>query len=264
MKMGFRTPNINKKIKSRTSGALNRRVKSSINPLYGIKGVGVVNNPKKAIYNKIYNSTTMSIGDFSKGQLEFNNCDTGDNFGIFLKFTQVNLIVGVFTSILSVLLYSESDKVVSILLLFIGILNILGYYISKSINKRKNTYFEENITRIIDESYYIIATTKDPETFFSRFEYLENNFSGIKNENLNSLFTRKTEYIDALIYHFYVGVEEHIKTLKTKKGKINNVNKAKEKIMKFEKYFNAHNLGYLEDLNITILQNIEENHKESV
>ncbi|MCF0162100.1 MAG: hypothetical protein HUJ88_05910 [Fusobacterium necrophorum] len=59
MKFGFRTPNLEKKLKAKTTGAIKRKVKSAVNPLYGKKGMGIVNNPKKALYNKIYNKTTM-------------------------------------------------------------------------------------------------------------------------------------------------------------------------------------------------------------
>ena len=64
MKYGIRKPNIKKKIKARTTGKLKRQVKKSTNPLYGKHGMGVVNAPKKAIYNKIYNKTSVSIDDF--------------------------------------------------------------------------------------------------------------------------------------------------------------------------------------------------------
>lgn len=66
MKFGLRTPNPMKSIKARTTGRVKRTVKSSINPLYGKKGMGWLNNPKKAMYNKVYNKTTFSIFDIFK------------------------------------------------------------------------------------------------------------------------------------------------------------------------------------------------------
>lgn len=66
MKFGMRTPNIKKSIKARTTGRIKRQVKSTINPFYGKKGMGWVNNPKKAMYNKVYNKTTFSIFDLFK------------------------------------------------------------------------------------------------------------------------------------------------------------------------------------------------------
>lgn len=61
MKIGIRKPSLKKSIKARTTGALKRKVKKSVNPLYGKKGVGMINDPKKAIYNKVYNKTTVDV-----------------------------------------------------------------------------------------------------------------------------------------------------------------------------------------------------------
>lgn len=59
MKIGARKPNIKKRIKARTTGRAKRAIKSSINPLYGKKGMGYIKNPKKALKNKIYHKTTF-------------------------------------------------------------------------------------------------------------------------------------------------------------------------------------------------------------
>lgn len=64
MKMGIRKPSIKKSIKARTTGKLKRQVKKAVNPLYGKKGMGLVNDPKKAVYNKVYNKTTIGVSDF--------------------------------------------------------------------------------------------------------------------------------------------------------------------------------------------------------
>jgi hypothetical protein len=55
MKFGFRIPNLNKRIAARTS------VKRIISHNLGFKaprGWGWVTNPKKALYNRVYNRTT--------------------------------------------------------------------------------------------------------------------------------------------------------------------------------------------------------------
>ncbi len=59
MKVGIRKPNLKKSLKARTTGKLKRKAKKAINPLYGKKGMGFVKNPKKAVYNKVYNKTTV-------------------------------------------------------------------------------------------------------------------------------------------------------------------------------------------------------------
>lgn len=66
MKIGPRKPSLKKSFKARTTGAAKRKVKSAINPLYGKKGMGYINNPKKALYNKVYNKTTFSTNPISK------------------------------------------------------------------------------------------------------------------------------------------------------------------------------------------------------
>lgn len=66
MKIGMRKPSLKKSFKARTTGKLKRKVKKSVNPFYGKKGMGWINNPKKAMYNKVYNKTTFSWKDLFK------------------------------------------------------------------------------------------------------------------------------------------------------------------------------------------------------
>ena len=63
MKIGFRTPSLKKSLKARTTGRIKRSIKKSINPLYGKKGMGLINNPKKAVYNKVYRKTSFGLSD---------------------------------------------------------------------------------------------------------------------------------------------------------------------------------------------------------
>lgn len=66
MKIGMRKPSIKKSLKARTTGKLKRKVKSEVVPLYGKKGTGIIKDPKKAVYNKVYNKTSFSIFDIFK------------------------------------------------------------------------------------------------------------------------------------------------------------------------------------------------------
>ena len=59
MKFGIRKPSISKKIKARTTGKAKKAVKNAVNPLYGKSGMGFVNDPGKAVYNKVYNKTSI-------------------------------------------------------------------------------------------------------------------------------------------------------------------------------------------------------------
>lgn len=66
MKFGMRTPSLKKSISARTTGQLKRSIKRALIPGYGKKGMGWIRNPKKAMYNKVYNKTTFSIFDLFK------------------------------------------------------------------------------------------------------------------------------------------------------------------------------------------------------
>ncbi len=66
MKIGIRTPSIKKSIKARTAGALKRGVKKAVIPLYGKRGTGIIKDPKKDIYNKVYNKTSIGVWDILK------------------------------------------------------------------------------------------------------------------------------------------------------------------------------------------------------
>lgn len=66
MKFEFRTPSLKKSISARTTGRLNRAIKRAIVPGYGKKGIGMISDPQKALYNKIYKKTTIGISDIFK------------------------------------------------------------------------------------------------------------------------------------------------------------------------------------------------------
>lgn len=66
MKFGMRKPSLKRSLKARTTSRVKRNIKSSVNPLYGKKGIGWMRNPKKATYNKVYRKTTFSIFDLLK------------------------------------------------------------------------------------------------------------------------------------------------------------------------------------------------------
>lgn len=61
MKIGFRMPSVKKSIRARTTGKIKRSVKKVVNPLYGKKGIGLITNPKKSIYNKVYKKVTIDL-----------------------------------------------------------------------------------------------------------------------------------------------------------------------------------------------------------
>lgn len=66
MKFGIRKPSLKRSISARTTGRLKRSIKKALIPGYGKKGMGILKDPKKALYNKIYNKLTFSIFDLFK------------------------------------------------------------------------------------------------------------------------------------------------------------------------------------------------------
>ena len=59
MKLGFRVPSITKRIAARTS--VKRIVQNELG-LKAPRGYGWITNPKKFVYNKVYNKTTVGSG----------------------------------------------------------------------------------------------------------------------------------------------------------------------------------------------------------
>lgn len=60
MKIGIRTPSIKRMVKARTVGKLKRAVKKAVDPTYGKQGIGLLKDPKKAVYNKVYSKVTIN------------------------------------------------------------------------------------------------------------------------------------------------------------------------------------------------------------
>ncbi len=96
MKVGVRKSSIKKSIKARTTGKAKRAVKSAVNPLYGKKGMGWINDPKKAAYNKVYNKTTVGVKDIAKTTSSNNGCGTGCLTYIIMIITIFVLIAIIF------------------------------------------------------------------------------------------------------------------------------------------------------------------------
>ena len=58
-----RTVRLKSRVKSRTTGMAKRAVRRRIVPTYGKKGIGCIKNPEKALKNKVYHATTVSMDD---------------------------------------------------------------------------------------------------------------------------------------------------------------------------------------------------------
>lgn len=106
MKVGMRKPNIKKSISARTTGKVKRTLKSSIDPTYGKKGMGYIKDPKKAVYNKVYNKTSFSVLDMvdpNTPKNEQQNYNTSDD--IKTIFTIVCFIIAIVLFIIAAVIY---------------------------------------------------------------------------------------------------------------------------------------------------------------
>ncbi|WPC08788.1 SHOCT domain-containing protein [Globicatella sp. PHS-GS-PNBC-21-1553] len=114
MKYGVRKPSINRSIKARTTGRIKRSAKKAINPLYGKKGMGLINNPKKAIYNKAYNKTTVSARDIGK------------------TASGSSVVAMIYLALIAIILYLFLDgwwKIIPIVLGIISLAGMVGLYV---------------------------------------------------------------------------------------------------------------------------------------
>lgn len=95
MKVGIRKPSIKKSISAKTNGRITRNFKKTINPAYGKKGIGIITDPKKAMYNKIYNKSTVSISNLGKvnksSSIKVNNSMAHEQDKIILNTNYSNI-----------------------------------------------------------------------------------------------------------------------------------------------------------------------------
>lgn len=63
MNVGMRKPSIKKSVSAKTIGKIKRSAKKAVNPMYGKNGMGLVNDPQKALYNNVYSKNTFGVSD---------------------------------------------------------------------------------------------------------------------------------------------------------------------------------------------------------
>lgn len=99
MKIGFRKPSLKKKIKAMTTGKAKRKLKKIFVPGYGKKGIGLLKNPKRAIYNKVYNKATIGTNLFLKKQ-KTNKSNTTRETNLIVNIIIWLFVVSAFIAIL--------------------------------------------------------------------------------------------------------------------------------------------------------------------
>lgn len=99
MKIGFRKLSLKKKIKAMTTGKAKRKLKKIFVPGYGKKGIGLLKNPKRAIYNKVYNKATIGTNFFLKKQ-KTNKSNTTGETNLIVNIIIWLFIISVFIAVL--------------------------------------------------------------------------------------------------------------------------------------------------------------------
>lgn len=191
MKFGFRKLSLKKSIKSSTTGRLKRSVKSSIDPTYGKKGIGLIKNPKKAVYNKVYNKTSFSIWDIFKSK---------DKAGVQNH------------SIKQVEQQSAMSQIENHNRIIQDSLNIMN-------TTKKPEIFFTRFDLVLDNIDVIIGLSKQ----YEGIKFTGEHPIDAKQRVIDS----KVEYINLFIGAYYKSVHEKITSLKTDKAKLNNINKFK-------------------------------------
>lgn len=79
-----RKRDFNKTIKAETTGKIKRSIKKEIIPGYGKKGSGIIKDPKKSMYNAIYDRTTIDSRDVFKEKKPKDDAKISFEAGFFI------------------------------------------------------------------------------------------------------------------------------------------------------------------------------------
>lgn len=221
MKFGFRTPSFKKSISARTVGKVKRQAKKAINPMYGSKGMGLINNPSKAVYNKVYNKTTKSL---------IKNYNRKERKSKMLNWQSL-------VSPEKYLFMNEQQLIIA--------------------SEQSVT----NDLKIIQDCITLMDKTKKPDVFFSRLDLLEKTanhlvefekyiqFDGVTpTQGLNELLHNKDRAIELFLHHYWDITYEKAGTLKTDKGKYNTYKKFRDTLQPYERYFNYSNMQFYKNM----------------
>lgn len=214
MKFGFRTPNLKKSFKARTTGRIKRSAKKTINPFYGKKGMGFVNNPKKAVYNKIYHKTSFGLSSiFSLFSSNKKN-----------KHSEHSKANNAFN-------YAE--------------INVDGTQVQVC-TKKEAEFYSAGMLKIANDCANIVNTTKNPEVFFDRYNLLINKLENLSklerfkcftgtppSQNLENILNQKSLSINDFIDRFYNETIQQINSLKTKNAKNKRIENFYQQLSKY-------------------------------
>lgn len=280
MKFGPRKPNFKKRVKARTTGRMKRSVKRSVNPLYGKKGMGWVNNPKKAAYNKIYNKTTFDAFPSSSRKR---------------KTTQARAKIALDAQTIESEKYEPSGTVgcigcLGVILFISSFFNPILFALSipmfifsfkkmdneeKMFNQKQEQKKEEDkkllaqltVIENIQELNSLIdkaEKTNNVDTFFNYFEQIldakEKSLYALRllfangyvteNDDLDKEITHINDSINQVLINFIKSYEnvsfERATRLKTESGQRNNYKRSYDDLLDYSHYFSTEIKDYIE------------------
>lgn len=143
MKFGVRTPSPSKSLSARTTGKANRAVKKAFDPSYGRKGTGVIKNPKRAAYNKIYSKTTYSAYGKRSRKRSGNSEDVGCLTFLIIIVLMVALYINPVGTVFAVVIGGPILLVLTPIIIIVGgIIYGIGSLVMSKKGKKKDKHQE--------------------------------------------------------------------------------------------------------------------------
>ena len=135
MKMGLRTPSPKKSFSAKTKGKVTRSVKKYTSVGYGKKGMGMLKDPKRSVYNHVYNKTTKGINDiYTNSDIDddfddsYSNAPRGKVATVFRYISFIMIFGGIGLFLYS--LFSDMNLVYAVLMVFPSVFLVaMGYLI---------------------------------------------------------------------------------------------------------------------------------------
>lgn len=160
MKFGPRKINVKSSLKARTTGKVNRKIKRTVNPLYGKKGMGYINDPEKAAYNAVYNKTTFGVNDIKYNKRRKKG-------GGLLSLIGLMLGIGFLSAIGGTLVDFITGPVIPFVVLALMVSTV--YFWVKLLITQKNVYYSNRSLSFYGFFICIWVYTSDFANYFLSF-----------------------------------------------------------------------------------------------
>lgn len=140
--------------------------------------------------------------------------------------------------------------------------NINSYTLSDSKNSTQKdpivTKINESTKRQLDETLKLIESTKNPDTYFLRCDFLIDTLTRLQmNNEYNDFKYNYDEITMNFINRYVIDLELKIKSLKNYNAKINNINKYYDNLLVFKDKISDKNLNEFSSLIGTIRKQVE-------